>query len=475
MLSTVSMGWMMRRKLLGFWLLLPLLSPWLMAAELKFGRGAVDITPEVGTPMQAPQRPPFEIRLAQTPHDALQVKALFLEVEGERAALVTCDVTSLPLAIVRQAREMIESRLSIPAEHLMISATHTHTAPQLRPRYITQAETEARQKTEDYLRQLPERIAAAVQRAVASAEAATVDAGIGQTDGLSYNRRFRMRDGSIQTNPGKEQPELVQQIVAPDGPVDPQVAVVSFVGGQSQPLATLVNYSLHLDTIGGAAPSADFAYFLAKHLSEAGDPGMLTVFSLGAAGNINHYDLLNAHGPYREKSRREAARIGTILAAEVLQTLRHTSRLPIGPLRVRTERVRLAIPPEKGKILSEQYPHQSQFFDGEVDVFQEKGECTFEAEVQVIALGDQLAWVGFPGEMFVELGLALKEASPFPWTIIHCLANGSIGYVPNRKAYPRGAYEATASRCAPGSGEKLVDTASRLLVEVCRPNEIQAK
>ncbi|MFN9911865.1 MAG: hypothetical protein ACK53L_04735, partial [Pirellulaceae bacterium] len=61
------------------------------------------------------------------------------------------------------------------------------------------------------------------------------------------------------------------------------------------------------------------------------------------------------------------------------------------------------------------------------------------------------------------MGLALKEASPFPYTIIHSLANGSIGYVPNRKAYPRGADEATASRCAPGSGEKLIDTASRLL------------
>ncbi len=460
----------MRGKLLGCWLLLALFSPWLMAAELKVGRGVIDITPEVGTPMQAPQRPPFEIRLAQAAHDTLQVKALSLEVDGERVALVTCDVTSLPLAIVRQARALIESQLSIPAEHLMISATHTHTAPQLRPRYVTRADAAARQKTDDYVRQLPERIAAAVQLALASAQVANVDAGMGQADGLSFNRRFRMRDGTIQTNPGKEQPELVQQIVAPDGPIDPQVAVVSFAAGQSQPLATLVNYSLHLDTIGGAAPSADFPYFLAKHLAEARDPGMLTVFSLGAAGNINHYDLLNAHGPYREKSRFEAARIGTILAAEVLQTLRHTRRLPIGPLRARTEAVRLAIPFEKAKILSEQYQHQRQFFDGEVDVFQENGQCTFEAEVQVIALGDQLAWVGFPGELFVELGLALKEASPFPYTIIHSLANGSIGYVPNRKAYPRGAYEATASRCAPGSGEKLIDTASRLLVEVCRPS-----
>ena len=87
----------------------------------------------------------------------------------------------------------------------------------------------------------------------------------------------------------------------------------------------------------------------------------------------------------------------------------------------------------------------------------------------VIALGDELAWVGFPGEMFVEHGLALKRASPFRYTMIHTLANGSIGYVPTRKAYSQGAYEDTATRCAPGSGEKLVDVATRLLVSLKQP------
>ena len=86
--------------------------------------------------------------------------------------------------------------------------------------------------------------------------------------------------------------------------------------------------------------------------------------------------------------------------------------------------------------------------------------------MQVIALGDELAWVGFPGEMFVEHGLALKLASPFRYTMIHTLANGSIGYVPDRKAYSRGAYEDTATRCAPGAGEKLVDVATPLLVSL---------
>jgi neutral ceramidase len=91
-----------------------------------------------------------------------------------------------------------------------------------------------------------------------------------------------------------------------------------------------------------------------------------------------------------------------------------------------------------------------------------------EAEVQVIAIGKQFAWVGLPGEIFTELGMAIKRASPFPQTVIAELANGSLGYVPDRKAYAQGAYEVESARCAAGSGEMLVDAATRLLVEAFR-------
>ena len=88
-----------------------------------------------------------------------------------------------------------------------------------------------------------------------------------------------------------------------------------------------------------------------------------------------------------------------------------------------------------------------------------------EVEVQVIALGNELAWVGLPGEVFVELGLAIKKNSPFKRTLLVELANGSIGYIPDRRSYAEGNYEPESARCAPGSGELLVDTALKLLKE----------
>jgi hypothetical protein len=93
-------------------------------------------------------------------------------------------------------------------------------------------------------------------------------------------------------------------------------------------------------------------------------------------------------------------------------------------------------------------------------------DTPLEAEVRAIAFSDDLAIVALPGEMFVELGLALKKASPFKRTFIAELANGSIGYIPNRSAYPEGQYEVVSARCAAGSGELLVDAALKLLAEL---------
>jgi hypothetical protein len=89
-----------------------------------------------------------------------------------------------------------------------------------------------------------------------------------------------------------------------------------------------------------------------------------------------------------------------------------------------------------------------------------------EVEVQVVALGREVAWVSLPGEIFAELGLALKQDSPFPHTIIAELANGSVGYIPARRAFAQGNYEVVSTRCAEGSGELLVSTAVRLLKEL---------
>jgi hypothetical protein len=198
------------------------------------------------------------------------------------------------------------------------------------------------------------------------------------------------------------------------------------------------------------------------------------VYTTGCCGDVNHINV-KWSGP--QKGHEMAARAGTILAAEVLRTWPKLESLDVGPLRVASEIVSLPLPPiepddtefarqivqrlNSGEGPRPKFLEQVQAFKV-LDV-EERAGRPLEVEVQVVALGDDVAWVSLPGEIFVGLGLAIKEASPFEHTIIAELANGSIGYVPTRRAYDQGNYEVVSARCAEGSGEKLVEAAVGLL------------
>ena len=88
---------------------------------------------------------------------------------------------------------------------------------------------------------------------------------------------------------------------------------------------------------------------------------------------------------------------------------------------------------------------------------------TLPMEVQVFRLHSEVAIVTLPGEVFVDLGIAIKRASPFAITLVIELTNDGPGYVPTRKAFAEGSYETVNSRVKPGSGEMMVETAIRLL------------
>jgi hypothetical protein len=239
-----------------------------------------------------------------------------------------------------------------------------------------------------------------------------------------------------------------------------------FATPEGRPIATVLNFAMHLDTTGGQQYSADYPHQIAKILRDVKGPDMLTHFTMGAAGNINHYYLLDPKRPHRVKGYDEAARIGTLLAAEVVRSYQRMETLQAGPLKISREIVRLVLLEEKAPTIAAQFGNQPTFHDGEVGYTRVDGKYLFEAEVMVIALADDVAFVGLPGEMFVELGLMVKQGSPYQYTFVNTLANGAIGYVANRKAYREGSYGASTAttRSNPGSGEALVESALRQLV-----------
>src|SRR5205085_2458427 len=105
------------------------------AAELKVGSAAVVITPPIGTPLAGY----YETRISEGVHDDLYAKALVLECGGARAAMVSCDLITMPPNVAAEARRLIERDTGLKADQVMISATHAHTGPILPGRTAREA------------------------------------------------------------------------------------------------------------------------------------------------------------------------------------------------------------------------------------------------------------------------------------------------------------------------------------------------
>ena len=397
--------------------LVVLLSVTATAGDLRVGAAAVVITPPEGT------RSPATTRRAgrQAVLDDIYCKALVLEQGGDEGGGRGCDLISLPRHTVVEARRLIEQQTGIPGAHVMISATHTHTGPVVaRESALDELVGGAGDLGRRYTAKLPELIARSVAEADKKLDPGPGLGGAsGKEEGVSFNRRFHMKDGTVSWNPRKRHPDIVK----PAGPIDPDVGVVYFDTPKGAPLATYVNFALHPDTVGGEGVSADYPGVAGEAAGGLQGPDMVTVFANGCCGNINHRDVAWADP---QKGPHEAQRIGTALAGAVLQDL---SPAQAGRARARSgckaRSSSCRSPPvtaedvARAKEVVKRVNEPKTTFLDKVKAFQvldvaARDGKPWEVEVQVIALGDQVAWVSLPGEIFVELGLAIKKALAVP-------------------------------------------------------------
>jgi neutral ceramidase len=240
----------------GGWVgyLMLLLNPVVIhAAPLKAGLATVDITPPVGWRMSGY----FYERLSTNIHDPLQAKALVFEQGREKAALVFCDLIGISRHLASQVRQTALRKTGIPAENILIAATHTHTGPlyfgALREHFHEAAVAKAKDGIDpferlDYTGYLADRLVDVIVRAQGRLEPIHVEVGSANQTGLSFNRRYLMKDGSVMTNPGKTNSNILRAA----GPVDPEVGILVFVNPvRKKPVATLTTFGLHPDTVGG--------------------------------------------------------------------------------------------------------------------------------------------------------------------------------------------------------------------------------
>ena len=440
---------------------------------LKVGAAEIDITPPVGHRMAGY----FDERLSTGVHDPLKAKAIVLQQGSEQIALVFCDLVGLSLNVTTNARAQASRITHIPVSNIVICATHSHTGPlfdDVRRHYfheaaVTKYGTDPKEKIY-YPTFLAERLVKVITEAQGKLRPAQLAAGVAKQEGLAFNRRYWMRNGKVAFNPGQLNPNIVR----PAGPSDPDVGILLARDlNKSRPFAGATVFAMHSDTVGGTEYSADYAFYIQQTLREAFGKDFISAFGAGTCGDLNHINV-NKKEPF--KGFAMAEHLGSTLGHTVVNASANLPLIEKPSLAVRSVTLTVPLQDVTPEELADAQSKIDKLGDPNTDFMAKvvavkrldlaRRGSTWPMEVQVVRLDAETAVVCLPCEIFVELGLAIKQASPFKNTIVISICNDRPSYVPTRKAFTEGSYEVTNARVKSGAGEMLVDAAVKLLKEI---------
>ena len=438
---------------------------------LRAGFAQTDITPAVGAEVPGG----FEKSFNKGVHDPLWVEAACFERAGEKLAVVGVDLIMIPAEVVSAARAQAGARCGISAENIMVAASHTHNGGP-----VVDCFRVARDAA--YCGLVAERIADTVVKAAENMVEARVGAGSGREDSVGFNRRFKMKDGTVRTHPGKMNPD----IVASAGPIDPEVAVIGVQDVQGRFLGCVVNYALHGTTMGGNLISADWPCYLRQTVRGGMGVDGGVVFLNGACGDVTQVDNRNARPA--EFGEAWSRRVGMTVGAEALKVLARMEYAADAPLAAASRHLALPIrdlAASDDELLARERPATG-LGTGHEEIYRNEAGLlraiklmspTVDVEVQALRIGPA-AIVSNPAEFFCALGLEIKKDSPWKPTLVAELANGYCGYVPTAAAFHEGGYEIRTARSSfldPVSGGEIARASTDLLGKLAegKPTETQ--
>jgi neutral ceramidase len=464
---------------LGCWFAAAPLLPAMATDAFQAGFATADITPPTGG-----RRAGGYTELVSTGvHDPLFAKAMVLSQGAAVLAFVGNDLCSVPRELTDRARKRASEQTGIPFDHIVITATHTHGGPEyygplrdvLHARALKENGSKDPHEPVDYQNRLVERWAEVIVKAHAARKPMTLSVVVPQQEGLAFNRRFLMKDGSTGWNPGK----LNTNIFRPLGPTDPDLPFVLVRDSASRtPVGSLTVFAMHTAIYGGTPFGACYPAHLQTQLRQRlGAPEFVSLFGEGCAGDVNHVDV-SSRDPHDSKS--YPPLVGERLAATIHTALPLARPIAEGQLAMRSVTVHSPVAPvteaeyAAAKELMKNLDRGNAPFLTVVDAWRKMFRHEYwqrhggrlPQEVQAIRLDRDTAIVTLPHEVMVELGLAIKSASPFRTTIVISLANDLDFYIPTRRAFEEGHYEPTTCPLEPGCGELLVQAALKLLNEL---------
>ena len=411
-------------------------------------------------------------------HDDLAAQALVLSDGTNKVAIAGVDLLAIGIRIADDIRERVAARTGIPADSILICATHTHSAPSFNIFATPRADAKpAEGRNLEWERALPEKIASAIIQANENLEPAILRSAAAQFT-LGVHRRLLRPHRQVQTAANRA------------GPADARVEALGAYRPDGTAIAFLMNYPCHGVVLceDNLLYSRDWPGFAMDEIesaaASAGAPRPISIFIQGATGNVDprsrgNFEVAEQHGRAMGRAAIDALGHAPSISDGKIAARRIALNLKLKDLSAELAVARDCAAQTQtsldshrggdGYQLKRLRDHHAQSLAAlsALEVLEEQNRrdrrvnmTTRElaTAMTVVTVGN-LAFVGIPGELFVELGLALKANPHFAQTFVAGYCNDLIGYIPTRAAYPEGGYEVDTARIAAGSGETIVDTA----------------
>jgi len=426
----------------------------LLAGPLKAGAATSNITPPLGGNIVGGFRP----TPSQHIHDELHARCLVLDDGKTRLAIVICDLLGMHRTVSDQARKLIQERLNIPREQVLISATHTHSAVSA----LGDNRYEEAAPLDDYQSFVALRIADGVQRAANLLRPAEWAFTTVEIPEHVFNRRWYLRPGTMPANPFGGQ-DLVKMnppggspnLLEPAGPTDPVVSILSVRQPDGTPIAVYAAYSLHyVGGVPGTDISADYYGVFCNELTQQlnvdhQQPPFVAMLANGTSGDINNINFREPRG--KRAAYEQMGYVAKDVAAKVAGVLREAQyapeislgaryeELPIQARKPTAEQIQWAKETLEKSSSNEERVNLSAIYADRALKMNE-GPDTLPLPLQVLKVGPVLLGT-MPNEVFCEIGMDFRDRlSPEPAFLVS-LAHGYYGYLPTPRHHDLGGYE----------------------------------
>ncbi|MBR7111144.1 MAG: hypothetical protein IKC83_04640 [Clostridia bacterium] len=452
-----------------------------MANKLLAGFGRVNITPPIGIGLAGY----FQVRISDGILDELESNALALSTGDKEVIMIAVDNIGFEIPIMDKIRADVSERVGLPEDAVFVHCTHTHTGPRptLSQEATDDASRELAELLSDYTKVFIRKVVDSAVLAHNDLAPAKMGYGVSRAERVAFIRRYRMKDGSVRTNPGVNNPDIVEPI----GVLDDSVNVIRFKRETDD--LVFVNFANHPDTVGGNKISGDWPT-LTRSVVEKAIDNTKCIFFNGAQGDVNHVNVHPVGGDFNgmfndfdgcSRGYAHTLHIARVVAGAVLKVydkveykdvdkIGYVQKLYDIPSNKPTQdEMPLArqIVEYHDAGRDEELPYKGMMLttmlaDARRKIRLENGPDLFTMRMSAVSIGN-IGIVGVPGEPFNGIGVGIKEAEGWDLIVPCCIVNGRNGYFPMKNAYDEGGYEAATSNFSAGVAERMIDAGKELL------------